>query len=134
MWSATKTRQYHVESGHECHFAEVQSGDIRRWRHLSLDQSEPTSRHATLSAERTSICERTQCTSISSGVTDTNAISPRCNQGTFDGGAPYRSRFVQSEPTSRHSTRGTADGIKDVCLHFSAFHSMTQCRKDVESW
>ena len=23
--------------GHECHFAEVQPGDIRRWRHLSLE-------------------------------------------------------------------------------------------------
>ena len=34
--------------------------------------------------------ERNENTSISSGVTDTNAISPRCNQGTFDGGATYR--------------------------------------------
>ena len=49
--------------------------------------------------------ERNENTSISSGVTDTNAISPRCNQGAFDGGATYRSRFVQSEPSSRHATR-----------------------------
>ena len=48
--------------------------------------------------------ERNENTSISSGVTDTNAISPRCNQGTFDGGATYRSRFVQSEQSSRHAT------------------------------
>ena len=35
--------------GHECHFALVQSGGIKRWRHLSpsVDQSEPSSRHAT---------------------------------------------------------------------------------------
>ena len=49
--------------------------------------------------------ERNENTSMSSGVTDTNAISPRCNQGTFDGGATYRSRFVQSEQSSRHATR-----------------------------
>ena len=85
-----------------------------RWVRKSsrFDQSEPTSRHAIggsikgvclhFSAFRsvtgtnsTSICERTRCernenTSISSGVTDTNAISPRCNQGIFDGGATYR--------------------------------------------
>ena len=44
--------------------------------------------------------ERNENTSISSGVTDTSAISPRCDQGTFDGGVD------QSEPTSRHATRG----------------------------
>ena len=46
--------------GHECHFAEVQSGDIRRWRHLSLGQSEPSSRHATTTrSTRTSTRPRT---------------------------------------------------------------------------
>ena len=93
--------------GHECHFAEVQSGYIRRWRHLSLDQSEPTSRHATRSVERTSnrgkrSVERNENTSISSGVTATNAISPRCNQGTFDGGATYHSTN-QSRPPGMQS-------------------------------
>ena len=34
--------------------------------------------------------ERNENTSISSGVTDTNAISSERNQGTFDGGATYR--------------------------------------------
>ena len=43
----------------------------------------------------TSICERTRCernenTSISSGVTDTSAISQRCNPGALYGGATYR--------------------------------------------
>ena len=123
--------------GHECHFAEVQSGDIRRWRHISLDQSEPTSRHATRSAERTSICERTQCGAQRKHVNIIRSHGHECHFAEVQSGDIRRWRTLsldQSEPTSRHSTRGTADGIKDVCLHFLAFHSMTQCRMDVESW
>ena len=56
--------------------------------------------------------ERNENTSISSGVTDTNAISPRCNQGTFDGGATYQSRppdTQQRRLRQRHMRRaGTA--------------------------
>ena len=55
--------------------------------------------HATRSAERD--VERNENTSIWSGVTDTNAISSECNQGTFDGG-------VQSEQSSQNAMRGIA--------------------------
>ena len=36
--------------GHECHFAEVQSGGIIRWRHLAgkFNQSVPSSQHSTI--------------------------------------------------------------------------------------
>ena len=127
------------------------SDDQSQRRSSRFNQSEPSSRHATrdgikgvclhfsvfptttavLIARRLSalrIVEHGKNTSVTSGVTFTNAISLRCNLGTFNGGATYRSRFNQSEPSSRHATRGTADGIKGVCLHFSAFPSTPQFR------
>ena len=69
--------------------------------------------------------EHRKNTSNSSGVTVTNAISPRCDPGTFASGATYRSRFNQSEPSSQDATRGTTDSIKGRRLHFSTFPSMT---------
>ena len=57
--------------------------------------------------------EHRKNTSISYGVTVTNAISPRCDPGTFVSGATYRSRFNQSEPSSQDATRGI-DGIREL--------------------
>ena len=51
--------------------------------------------------------ERNENTSISSGVTDTNAISPRCNQGTFDAGAPYRSSNQSRPPGIQRAVVGS---------------------------
>ena len=108
--------------GHECHFVR---GVIRGHSTVASNQSSPPGMQRavgikctvpsflpfpsiTQSRNDVYLCmkleERNENTSISSGVTDTNAISPRCNQGTFDGGATYRSRFVQSEQSSRHAT------------------------------
>ena len=46
--------------------------------------------------------ERNENTSISSGVTDTSAISQRCNPGAFDGGATYRSRPPDTTTITMH--------------------------------
>ena len=64
-----------------------------------------------------SLLERRKNTSISSGVTVTNAISLRCDPGTFASGATYRSRFNQSEPSSQDATHGI-DGITELVPSF----------------
>ena len=46
--------------------------------------------------------ERNENTSISSGVTDTSAISQRCNPGALDGGATYRSRPPDTTTITMH--------------------------------
>ena len=51
--------------------------------------------------------ERNENTSISSGVTDTNAIPPRCNQGIFDGGEPYRSSNQSRPPGIQRAVVGS---------------------------
>ena len=95
------------------------SDDQSQRRSSRFNQSDPSSRHATrgikgvclhfsvfptttavsiarnLSALRS--VEHGKNTSVTSGVTFTNAISLRCNLGTFNGGATYRSRFNQSQ-------------------------------------
>ena len=50
--------------------------------------------------------ERNENTSVTSGGSDSNAISPECNPGAFDGGDS--SRFNQSQRSSRHATTKTA--------------------------
>ena len=64
------------------------------------------------------IVEHGKNTSVTSGVTFTNAISLRCDPRTFDGGATYRSRLDQSEPSSRHATRnGTINNNNNMRVH-----------------
>ena len=132
--------------GHECHFVR---GVIRGHSTVASNQSSPPGMQRAVGykmhcsfvspipfnyavqkgrrivSERSG--ERNENTSVSSGVTDTSAISQRCNPGALYGGATYRSRLPGMQRA------GTSDGIKGVCLHFSTFLSMTQCRNDVDS-
>ena len=80
--------------------------DSTNQRRVSVDQSEPSSQNASAVQKGRRFVsergvERNENTSISSGVTDTNAISPRCNQGTFDGGATYHSANQNRPPDTR---------------------------------
>ena len=88
--------------------------------------------------------ERNENTSVTSGGSDSNAISPECNPGTFDGGDS--SRFDQSQRSSRHATTKTATTTRSTrtCdarrqLEIQPIRAVlpacnAQCRKDVESW
>ena len=53
--------------------------------------------------------ERNDNTSISSGVTDTNALSQRCNQVAFDSGATYHSTNQNRHPGIQRAGVGSTD-------------------------
>ena len=124
VWSATKTRQYHLESRTRMPF---RRGAIRGHstvappitRPIRADLPACNARHrlwykrnvpsfigipfndAVQKGRRfveNASAERNENTSISSGVTDTNAISKRCNQETLDSGATYHSTNQNRPP------------------------------------
>ena len=79
--------------GHRVQGAPDSTSQCERARDSTNQSSPPRMQRAVQKGRRFASergVERNENTSISSGVTDTNAISPECNQGTFDGGATYR--------------------------------------------
>ena len=87
--------------------------------------------------------ERNENMSISPGVTDTNAISPICNQGTFDGGATYRlelqcyhlaGKSERKEETTTATTTTTFVMRVHTCRHCGeVFPSYPDLRQHLDS-
>ena len=78
--------------GHECHFAEVQSGDIRRWQ--STNRSRPPT------------CDNETCDAHIDASAYCGDGSSGARGSRFDQSVRRSSRFNQSEQSSRHATRG----------------------------
>ena len=67
-----------------------------------------------MSESRKSIVERNENTSVTCRGNTSSAISLRCNQGTFDGGATYRSR---PPDTQQRRLRQRRAAILEIILH-----------------